>query len=102
MPLAIYAGEAMVGFAMYALDADDGHYWIYRLMIDAGQQGKGYGRAAMRLLLDRLRAIPDCDDVTISYEPENQVARKLYAGLGFRETGEMISGEVVARLRFEP
>jgi diamine N-acetyltransferase len=54
----------------------------------------------MRLLLERLRAIPGCDEVAISYEPENELARQLYATCGFRETGEVIEGETVARLSF--
>jgi hypothetical protein len=32
----------------------------------------------------------------------NDVARRLYASLGFRESGEMIDGEVVARLGLTP
>jgi diamine N-acetyltransferase len=55
----------------------------------------------MRLLLDRLRVIPGCDEVIISYEPENDVARRLYASFGFRETGEVVEGETVARLSFD-
>lgn len=43
VPLIIRAQGLPVGFAMYALDEDDGNYWIYRLMIDARFQGKGYG-----------------------------------------------------------
>lgn len=100
VPLAIYDGETMVGFAMYALDPDEGSYWIYRLMIDVGHQGKGYGRAAMMALIERMRQLPDCDQLAISYEPHNDVARRLYAGLGFVETGEIIDGETVARLRW--
>jgi ribosomal protein S18 acetylase RimI-like enzyme len=45
----------MVGFVMYGIDADDDNYWIYRLMIDARHQRKGYGRAAMTELLRRLQ-----------------------------------------------
>ena len=36
--------------------------------------------------------------VGISYEPKNEGARKLYASLGFVETGDMDEGEVVAEL----
>jgi diamine N-acetyltransferase len=79
---------------------DEGKYWIMRVMVDQRFQGKGYGRAAMELLLDRLRATPDCDEVAISYEPENAVARRLYASVGFHETGEVVEGEAVARRSF--
>lgn len=100
VPLAVYDGEEMVGFVMYGVEQTENKYWIMRMMVDHRQQGKGYGRAAMQLLLDRIRAIPGCDEVTISYEPDNAVARRLYASLGFRETGEIIEEETVARLKF--
>ena len=35
----------------------------------------------------------------ISYEPENEVAKKLYASFGFEETGEMDGDEIVAVLK---
>jgi diamine N-acetyltransferase len=100
IPLAVYDDDEMVGFAMYGVYRDEGKYWILRVMVDHRFQGKGYGRAAMGLVLDRLRATPGCDEVAISYEPENDVARRLYASFGFRETGEVVEGESVARLSF--
>lgn len=100
VPLAIYDGDTIVGFAMYARNEDEPGYSIWRLMVDQRFQGRGFGRAAMRLLIDRLRAEPDCTNIAISYEPHNDVARKLYASLGFVETGEVDDGETVARLRF--
>jgi diamine N-acetyltransferase len=100
IPLALYADDEMVGFVMYGVYRDEGKHWILRLMVDHRFQGKDYGHAAMGLLLDRLRATPGCDEVAISYEPENEVARRLYASFGFRETGEVIEGETVARLSF--
>lgn len=107
VPLAIYDGATMVGFVMYARNEDEEPsgppepgYSIWRLMIDQRFQGRGYGREAMRLLIDRIRAEPGGTDIAISYEPENDVARKLYASLGFVESGEQDEGETVARLRF--
>lgn len=61
-------------------------------------QQKGYGRAAMEQLIARLSAHEDCQGIDISYEPENHVAQSFYASLGFRETGEIDDGEVVALL----
>jgi diamine N-acetyltransferase len=100
-PWAIYDGETLVGFAMYednkSPDTKERDvYFICRLMVDAAQQGKGYGRAAMLQLLDKIKAEPDCKQIGISYEPENEVARKLYLSLGFVETGEIVDGETVA------
>jgi diamine N-acetyltransferase len=99
VPLAIYDSETMVGFLMYAFDLDDKNYWIYRLMLDAKQQGKGYGRAAMLEAIQLLKEKPDCTQIAISYEPDNLVAEKLYLSLGFEKTGEIIEGEAVARLK---
>ena len=35
----------------------------------------------------------------ISYEPENEAAKNLYASFGFEENGEMADEEVVAVLK---
>lgn len=100
VPLALYAENRPVGFAMYCLDEDDHQYWIYRLMIDRRYQGKGYGREAMHLLIDRIRGLGDEDHtcVYISFEPENHIAKSLYESLGFLPDGRVLYGEVVYRL----
>lgn len=100
-PLAVYAGETMVGFVMYVLDPDDGNWWIYRLMIDAKHQGNGYGRAALDLAIARIKR-PNCNKVVISIEPANDVARRLYEARGFRATGAQINGEDVLELAIAP
>lgn len=102
-PLAIYADDTLVGFLMVGPD-DEYHYpahWIHRLMIDARHQRRGYGRAAMQILLEQFRGEGRLREILISYEPHNEVARRLYASLGFVETGEIYEGEAVARLKFE-
>ncbi len=70
--------------------------FIARLMVDENHQGKGYGRFGMEKMLEIFRKDDRIHDLGISYEPENDVARKLYASLGFVETGKMLEGEVVA------
>lgn len=98
-PLAIYNGATPVGFAMYALDRDDGEYWIYRLMIDRRCQRHGFGREAMQLLIARIRAeAPDRRVVYISFEPQNEAAKRLYTSLGFVSDGRIVDGEPVYRL----
>ena len=37
----------------------------------------------------------------LSYEPDNETARRLYASYGFEETGEMDGEEVIAVLRLQ-
>ncbi|MCL4275791.1 MAG: GNAT family N-acetyltransferase [Anaerolineales bacterium] len=99
-PFGVYVGEEPVGFLMYSLNHDHPRFqaFVMRLMIDEKFQGKGYGREAMRLLLDGLRADEKVRNVGISYEPHNEGAQKLYAGLGFVEPGEMVDGETLAVL----
>ena len=80
LPLGIYDGETPVGFLMIGYDYPD----------------FGYGRAAMQQALELVRSFP-CGESKycwISYEPENEAARKLYASFGFVEDPEhYVEGE---------
>jgi len=98
VPLAIYAGEQPVGFLMYTFERDRKEWWIFRLMIVANEQGKGYGRAAMQQAVARMRLQPGCRQIFISFEPENAPAEQLYRSLGFVPNNEVWGGEVVFRL----
>src|SRR5436305_9924903 len=46
IPLAIYAGDRLVGLIVYNTSPERDRYFITRLMIDHAAQGRGYGRAA--------------------------------------------------------
>lgn len=104
VPLGVFSGsepvviDDLVGFAMYALDGDDGNWWIYRLMIDKRFQKRGFGRAALRAVVERMSAIPGCDAVYLGVYPENTAAANLYRQEGFRETGQILGEETVMRL----
>jgi diamine N-acetyltransferase len=97
-PLAVYADGRMVGFTMYCFDPKSGIGYIDRLMVAADHQGRGYGRAAMTEVIERLRGTAGCRCIRTSFEPTNAVAEALYESLGFRRTGEIHDGEVVAVL----
>lgn len=110
-PFGVYDGDTPVGFLMIGYDTDDcwenppqiarGNYNLWRLMIDERRQRKGYGRAAMQLALDFIRTRPcgEAEYCWLSYEPENETARRLYQSFGFRETGDMDGGEVIAAMK---
>ncbi|HRW94123.1 MAG TPA: GNAT family N-acetyltransferase [Thermotogota bacterium] len=98
IPRAVYAGEQMVGFVMFWFDEINGMGYIDRLMVDHRFQGKGYGKKAMQLVIQYLLSQPNCQRIRTSYHPDNAVADKLYASLGFETTGEIDHGEVVAVL----
>jgi diamine N-acetyltransferase len=99
VPLGIYDEQTMVGFLMYGQDDTPGEYWIIRLMIDKKYQGRGYGRIAMQEIIEHLAHHPETRAILTSYVPGNQVAAKLYAGLGFEKTGQIEDGEEVVRLQ---
>ena len=102
-PFGIYLGKKPVGFIMITYDVgeDNGEepsaewflrnsYFIWRFMIDRRYQGRGYGRKAMELALDFIRSFPagEAKYCWLSYEPKNEVAKKLYASFGFEEHPE--------------
>ena len=99
VPFAVYAGDALVGFAMYGQHPHTGAWWVIRLMIDREHQGKGYGRAAMEALIAMMAERVGCEEIVTSFVLANTVAAELYASLGFRPTGEIEDGEPLVRLR---
>ena len=98
MPLAILAGESVVGFAMYTQGENSGRWWLMRFMIAAEHQGKGHGAAALRAVVDLMAERHGCRQIFLSYVPANAAAERLYARTGFVPTGEIVGDEVVARL----
>jgi diamine N-acetyltransferase len=88
-PMLIMDGAAAVGYVTPVCDpASARDYWIDDIMIDAAQQGRGYGRAAMesalRFILDRY---PRCRGVQLTCFSGNHSARALYLSMGFQPTG---------------
>ena len=103
LPFAICRNKKPIGFLMigYSVNSEEDwedenpefieivkkSYCLWRFMIDKRYQGKGYGRKAMELALEYMRSFPcgKADSIWLSYEPENEVAKKLYASFGFVE-----------------
>ena len=110
-PFGIYAGEKPVGFLMIGFDVDDdwddapeiarGNYNIWRLMIDQSCQRNGFGKEALRLALEFIHTFPcgKAEYCWLSYDPENEAARRLYHSFGFEETGGTDGEEVIAILK---
>lgn len=95
-PRVVMAGDRIVGFLMY--EADDDEARIYRFMIDRAHQGRGYGKAALREVLDEIMGLGHISHVSICYEPGNEAARHLYRAAGFVEEGLDEDGEMIADL----
>ncbi len=104
IPAGIYAGDTMVGFVLYGREwpLEPNRWGIARFMIDKNHQGKGYGKAAMQEMIRLVKEHdPGTKGISLSYVPGNEVARKLYSSVGFRETGERWGDEIIASLDFE-
>ncbi len=99
---AIYADETPVGFLMLDDNPDKGDYFLWRFMIDAAHQGKGYGAQAIHRLVEHVRTRPNADSLGVSYVPGEGSPEGFYRRLGFQPTGEVDEGEIVARLHFDP
>jgi diamine N-acetyltransferase len=96
---AVYAGDEAVGFVMAAPDYPaEGSFYIWRFMIDARFQGRGYGARALQLLLDEARS-RGAAEVTLSVQPGEHSAHGFYEAVGFERTGEVTYGQDVMRLR---
>ena len=93
---AIYEDDEMVGFVMYGID--EGELWIMRYMIDYRHQGKGLGKLALGLIVDEIWKSYTEQQIKISIEPDNIVAKHLYGSLGFIDTDTYEDGELVMLL----
>lgn len=91
----IYAGDEPVGFVMLSLLPHKADYWIWRYMIDARYQGKGYGKAAIRHVIEFVRTQPGAKKLFLSHVKGNDATAAFYTSVGFRHTGEEEDGELV-------
>ena len=101
---AIYAGETPVGFVMISDNIAPEHreylgpYFLWRLLIDARRQGRGYGRAALDLVLEYLATRPGCDRLWSSFIPGDGSPIDFYLQYGFVPTGDVFDDEPVIEL----
>jgi diamine N-acetyltransferase len=104
---AVYDRDRIVGFAMISdgipedvLAADDtlvGPYFLWRLLIDAEQQRKGYGTATIDRVVDYVRSRGGTH-LLVSYSPGDGNPGPFYERYGFVPTERIVEGERVLRL----
>ncbi len=97
---AIYANETPVGFVMLEDDPASRHYYLWRYMIAAEHQGKGFGRQALEQVIAYVRGRPGAKEFLLSYVPGEHGPREFYRRLGFEDTGVMHGDEMEMRLTF--
>ncbi len=96
---AIYVGGTPVGFVMLDVQPDKPEYFLWRFMIDARHQGRGYGCRALELIADHVRGLPNATELLTSVVEGEGGPRPFYERLGFVPTGTFEEGEAVLRLQ---
>ena len=102
-PRAVYAGDTPVGFLMLydpsrVPDPEEPDFVLWRMMIDRRRHGRGFGLAALRLLVEHLRTRPHRGELLTSIvEPAPQLLA-FYGRAGFVATEREVDGERVLRL----
>ncbi|MDY4788854.1 MAG: GNAT family N-acetyltransferase [Bacilli bacterium] len=95
---AIYDNQILVGFVLYGFI--DNEVWIDRYLIDQRYQGRGYGKNALKLIIEELKKTYQQPILYLSVFKENNVAINLYQKLGFEFNGQLDSkGELVMELK---
>ncbi|MBS1493105.1 MAG: GNAT family N-acetyltransferase [Bacteroidetes bacterium] len=97
-PFGIYLDNKIIGFITHALDPDDKIYYINRFMIDENYQGKGYGKYALQLMIEKLKNM-GVKVLDILHNPNNHNAIKLYKSLGFELTDVKVGDDAVSTLK---
>jgi histidinol dehydrogenase len=92
-PLGIYDGDQPVGLLLLwdvRRDPDEpaDQLYVWRLMIDANHQKKGYGARTMRWVIDEARRL-GVASVGLSHQTLPGHAGPFYEKLGFRYTGQV-------------
>ena len=82
-PFGIYFENKMVGYVMVIYDYDLSEYNIWHMMIDKHEQGKGYGKAALKECFAYIAQKPfgNSSRVVLTCSEENLPALSLYLSL---------------------
>ena len=101
---AIYADDEPVGFVMLSWNVTPeppriiGPWFLWKLLVDERHQRRGYGREAIRLVADTVRAKGAVELLTSCVQGEGG-PEPFYRRLGFSPTGELDeNGEIILAL----
>lgn len=94
----IYEDELPVGMGLYYDCPQLNAYDFSQLFIDERYQGKGYGKEATQLILDRMKQERRFEKIALCYVEGNEGAKVLFESLGFKHTGEVDGDEITMAL----
>lgn len=81
----IYDDEIPVGMGLYYDCPELEAYDFSQIFIDKRYQGRGYGKAATKIVLDAMKQDGKYSKVVLCYIEGNDAAKKLYEQFGFVE-----------------
>lgn len=81
----IYNDDTPVGMGMYHDCPDLDAFDLSQIFIDERYQGKGYGKAATKLVLDAMKQDGKYSKAVLCYIEGNEAAKRLYEQFGFVE-----------------
>ena len=104
---AIYADKKPIAFVMISdsslkYGSNPNHrftYFLWRFMIDAKYQGKGYGKEAMELVINHVKSRPKAKELLLSHSKSDGNAGEFYKKCGFEYTGREIYDELLMSLK---
>lgn len=99
-PFAVYNDDTVVGFMLLEEDMEQNELILWRIMLPPEQEGKGYGTAAVKLLIQYAKESGRYKKLTLLCAEENIIARHIYDKLGFLPTGEIKYGDIEMELKF--
>lgn len=79
-------------------DMEDERLDLWRIMLPPENEGKGYGTAAVKLMIQYAKDSRRYKSIGLLCGPKNHNARHIYNKLGFQPTGEICYGDVEMRL----
>lgn len=98
-------GDQVVGFvsANFDSEAPEEHFRsvLWRINVDADDQGKGVGRFAVEQLVEEARS-RGVDHVNVIYEAGEDGPEAFFLRVGFTPVGETEYSEVIAEIRVTP
>lgn len=96
-PWLFWVGDTAVGFCAVTHGGTTSS--LGGFLVDRDQQGKGYGKAALALVVRETFATrPRCRSILLTVREGNDPARRLYEGFGFVATERWHRGERVYSL----
>jgi len=98
---AVYCGETPIGFVMLAdnslkfkiIKHFKHHLYIWRFMIADKYQNQGFGRKAMKLVIQHVKSKYNAEELIIYTLPQNKDALEFFRKLGFKPTGRKLAIE---------